>query len=113
MKKILITLAVMALFAGVTQAARQNAVDKEMEDYARDLFRAHPEAAGDDKPRDAAKKMYEDAKQNRLLELTKDEEKKSSQTRGNGGCRQVFRGHRSAQGSQQQRPQNILPHQIR
>ncbi len=75
MKKILITLAVMALFAGVTQAARQNAVDKEMEDYARDLFRAHPEAAGDDKPRDAAKKMYEDAKQNRLLELTKDEEK--------------------------------------
>lgn len=76
MKRILVTLAITALFVGVTQAARQNAVDKEMEDYARDLFRAHPEAAGDDKPRDAAKKMYRDAKQLKLLEVSKAEEKK-------------------------------------
>lgn len=58
------------------QAARQNALEKEMEGYARDLFRAHPEAAGDDKPRDAAEKMYKEAQQEKLLELTKADEKK-------------------------------------
>ena len=76
MKHTITTMATVAMILTSATTMAANPLEKEMEDYARDFYRAHPEAAGEDKVRDARQKMYNEAKQHRLLELTRDEEKK-------------------------------------
>ena len=66
----------MAALSGGMHGASQNALDKEMEDFARDFFRAHPEAAGELRTRAAREKMVKDTKSSNILELNKDTEKK-------------------------------------
>ena len=55
--------------------ARSNALEREMEDYARDLIRAYPEVVGEKKTREARSEIYKKAKDAKLLELSKDEER--------------------------------------
>ncbi|MGB0992537.1 MAG: hypothetical protein ACPG32_08710 [Akkermansiaceae bacterium] len=75
MKKHFIFLATLILC--LTQAhARSNALEREMEDYARDLIRAHPEVAGEKKTRTAREDVFKEAKNAKLLDLTKAQEKK-------------------------------------
>lgn len=76
MKKPLLFLVAAVVLTGISQAARKNALEKEMESYARDFFRAHPEAAGDKKPRDARETMIRDARNAKILQLTKADKKK-------------------------------------
>ncbi len=72
----LLILATLSLCITTTHAARKNALQKEMEHYARELYRAHPEAAGDKKPREAREEDIKDAQNAHVLDLTKADEKK-------------------------------------
>ncbi len=76
MKSSLLILTAMAALSVSMHAAGQNALEKEMDDFARDFFRAHPEAAGELRARAAREKMIKDAKSSRILELNKATEKK-------------------------------------
>lgn len=76
MKMLLMLCATLLICAPPSFAARQNALEKEMEDYARDFYRKHPKAAGDKKIRDAREDLYKKAKAEQVLELTKKQEKK-------------------------------------
>ncbi len=76
MKSSLLILTAMAALSGSIHAASQNALEKEMDDFARDFFRAHPEAAGELRTRAAREKMVKDTKSSRILELSKATEKK-------------------------------------
>jgi len=67
---------VLAILACAPVHARSNALEKEMEDYARDIVRAHPEVAGNLKTREARAAIYKKAKDAKILELLKIDEKK-------------------------------------
>ncbi|BDS05337.1 hypothetical protein NT6N_03770 [Oceaniferula spumae] len=76
MKKYLMFCLTILLSATALQAARENALEKEMEDYARDFYREHPDAAGDKKSREAREDLVKKMKGAQVLDLTKDQEKK-------------------------------------
>lgn len=61
--------------APACHAARQNALEKEMEDYARDYYRKHPEAAGDKNKRDAREELVKQAQSDRVLQLSEKQAK--------------------------------------
>lgn len=63
------------LCLGMASAAHSTKLQKEMEDYARDLLRKHPEAAGEKKKRDAREDMVKEARNDRIFELTETQEK--------------------------------------
>lgn len=63
------------LLASIIPSLGENALEREMEDYARDFYRAYPDAAGDVKPRQAAANLLKKLKVNKILDLTRDQEK--------------------------------------
>jgi len=75
MKKYLMLALTLLVCTAPAHAARGNVLEKEMEDYARDFYRAHPDAAGDKKTREAREDLVKKAKSDQILELTKDQEK--------------------------------------
>lgn len=71
-----LTLLLLSLITFSHAHARSNALEKEMEDYARDIIRAHSELAGNLKTREARLDIYNKAKKAKLLELSKEDARK-------------------------------------
>lgn len=65
-----------AASAGFSSAATSSKLVDEMRDYVRALVRAHPEAAGDKKKKEAREDMVKKAGQQGVFEVTEDQEKK-------------------------------------
>lgn len=75
MKNSLVVLFMSALFLSHAQA-RSNALEREMKSYVRDLLKAHPEVYDGKKERDVREDMIRKATKAKLLELSKEEERR-------------------------------------
>ena len=75
MKMLTIAISSTLLVLGSAHAATSSKLVDEMEDYVRDLIRAHPEVIGDKKKTQAREAMVNNAGQQRVFELTEDEAK--------------------------------------
>ncbi|MFK7911245.1 MAG: hypothetical protein AB8F34_11695 [Akkermansiaceae bacterium] len=76
MKLMVFSILTAFITSGLSFAATSRKMVDEMEDYVRDLIRAHPEVAGDKKKKEARADMVKEAGQNRVFEVTEAEEKK-------------------------------------
>jgi len=75
MYRYLLTVLLLTLTLSSTQA-RLNPLEREMEHYARNIIRAHPELAGGKKTRDARADIYNKVKKSHILDLSKEDAKK-------------------------------------
>lgn len=75
MKNLILFLAFAAFFFPTVYAATSQKLMSEMEDYARDLVRKHPEVVGDKKKKEYREDMVKQAGQAGVFELSKDQEK--------------------------------------